>query len=167
MKWDNCLVSAVAAGLPAPSTLRIVDWELADFGDGLWDAGAVFHSFLCAWLMSMPPHDEARAESLVGAARHPIDAMQPAMRAFWQGYLDGRGIATADSGAALLRCTQYAAARMIQTAYEALSYAPSVTPSTLRLLQVSLNILTRPRDALRDLLCLVVAAGPRATGGLP
>jgi hypothetical protein len=117
--------------------------------------------------MSMPPHDEARVESLVGAARHPIDAMQPAMRAFWQAYLEGRGIVPADRGPALLRCVQYAAARMIQTAYEALSYAPSMTPSTLRLLQVSLNILVRPRDALGDLLGLDPPAEPPATGGFP
>ena len=159
MKWDNCLVLG-GAEPDAAASLRIVDWELADFGDGLWDAGAIVHSCLCSWLMSMPPHDEARADELVGAARYPIESMQPALHAYWRAYLDGRGIAWPGSGPLLVRCVQYAAARMIQTAYEAMSYAPSVTPATLRVLQVSLNILSRPHEALHDLLGF--AAPPEA-----
>jgi hypothetical protein len=168
MKWDNCLVldrGELAHGTPSqPLRLRVIDWELADFGDGLWDVGGIFHSFLCCWLMSMPPHDEASVDQLLGSARHPIEGMQPAMHAFWHAYLEGAGLASADSAPLLMRSMQYAAARMIQTAYEALSYAPSITPATLRLLQVSLNILTRPGDALADLLDLPAMGRPAGAG---
>jgi hypothetical protein len=157
MKWDNCLLLP-GAQPGSPAVLRVVDWELADIGDPLWDAAGLVQSFLCAWLLSMPVHEAASAEQLVDAARYPIEAMRPALQAFWRAYLEGRGIAPAEGGRPLVRCMQYAAARMIQSAYESVCYAQSVSAPTLRLLQVSLNILTRPRDALRDLLGLEAAA---------
>jgi len=33
---------------------RIVDWEMADFGDAGWTSAAVLQSFFTAWIMSMP-----------------------------------------------------------------------------------------------------------------
>jgi hypothetical protein len=151
MKWDNCLLLP-ATGSDAQSTLRVIDWELADIGDPLWDVGGLMHSFLCAWLLSMPLHETARPEQLVAAARHPIHGMRPALHAFWQAYVEARGLNPKAASGALVRCVEFAAARMIQSAYESLSYAQAVSAPTLRLLQVSLNILTRPREALRDLL---------------
>jgi hypothetical protein len=35
MKWDNVLIYPVGGGLD----FRIVDWEMADFGDTAWDVG--------------------------------------------------------------------------------------------------------------------------------
>jgi hypothetical protein len=52
----------------------------------------------------------------------------------------------------LERSTLYCAARMIQTAYEQMHYAPSLTTPGISLLQTTLNILTRPRDAIEQLL---------------
>jgi hypothetical protein len=40
MKWLNCIMK----GGENPC-LKIVDWEVADFGDGLWDAGAVLQEY--------------------------------------------------------------------------------------------------------------------------
>jgi hypothetical protein len=151
MKWDNCLRMSAAAG-DGPSSLRVVDWELADVGDPLWDAAGIVHSFLCAWLLSMPPNETTRADQLVATARHPIHGMRPALHAYWRSYAQARDLDRAAASSALVRCIQFAAARMIQSAYESLSYAQAVSAPTLRLLQVSLNILTRPREALRDLL---------------
>jgi Ser/Thr protein kinase RdoA (MazF antagonist) len=153
MKWDNCLVHPDAAR-PGGLALRIVDWELADFGDVGWDVGAIFQSYLGAWILSMPVHEPASADALVDRAARPIESMQPAIGAFWRRYLEVRGAGGARAGELLVRCVQYAAARMIQTAYEHMTYAPSLSAGSLRLLQVSVNILTRPHDAIRGLLGL-------------
>lgn len=151
MKWDNCLVFG-KSGEPGTLDLKIIDWELADFGDLAWDVGAIFQSYLSFWILSMPQHDEASSEKLIEQAKYPLDAMQPAIHAFWRSYVDARQLASPSESAMLQRCVQYAAARMIQTAYEHMSYAPKVSMSTVRLLQVSINVLTRPAEAIRDLL---------------
>jgi hypothetical protein len=157
MKWDNCLVLPAADDTSTPR-LRIVDWELADFGDTAWDAGGVLQSYLTFWILSMPAHEEASAEQLVDRAGYRLEAMQPAMRAFWQAYANTLGAEGDEARELLQRCVQYAAARMIQTAYETLGQAPAMSRSALRLLQVSVNMLTRPQDATRDLLGLEVRA---------
>jgi len=47
IKWDNLHVSVEGNGevkTEGEMKLRLIDWELADFGDACWDAGAVFQS---------------------------------------------------------------------------------------------------------------------------
>lgn len=143
MKFENCLLDD-----GTPPRLRIVDWELADFGDTLWDVGGVLQAYLNIWVLSMPDFDEAQAERLLRRAQHPLEAVQPALQSFWQAYAQRR------PEAPLTRCVQYAAARMIQTVYEHMAQASQLSRGGLRLLQLSMNMLTRPADAVRDLLGL-------------
>lgn len=84
MKWDNCLVFNDGDN---QLKLRIVDWELADLGDPLWDTGAVFLSYLTFWIYSMPIVAESTPRSFVPGAAYKLESLQPAMRAFWQAYV--------------------------------------------------------------------------------
>ncbi|HEX8353231.1 MAG TPA: hypothetical protein VF611_10045 [Pyrinomonadaceae bacterium] len=146
--------AAAGAGGAEKMSLRLVDWELADFGDACWDAGAVFQSYLSFWVFSMPAMPGVPAEQLVSSAQHPVEKMQPAIRAFWKTYVDERGLGAAEAREALERSVSYSAARMIQTAYEYMFHAPQITTSALYLLQLSLNILKSPREATASLLAL-------------
>jgi aminoglycoside phosphotransferase (APT) family kinase protein len=152
IKWDNCLVHAPEES--GEVQLKIVDWELADFGDPCWDVGAVFQAYLSCWIMSLPIQGDAPPAQLVQRAQYPLEAMQPALRSFWQAYGAARQLDDKQKGELLERCVQYGAARMIQTAYEYLAFAPQITASALYLLQASLNILTQPREAIQHLLGL-------------
>lgn len=148
MKWDNCLL----LGEGDDQRLTIVDWELADFGDLAWDAGAVFQNYLTYWVLSMPLHEALPAEQMIRSATIRLEDMQPAMRAFWRSYCDSRGLQGAEAQRELLRCCEYAAARMVQTAYEYLTYSPRMSNGAAVLLQLSLNTLSRPQRALGELL---------------
>ncbi len=160
VKWDNSLIYA-GDGKPLDDDpdegeirLKMIDWEIADFGDIYWDAGAVFQSYLFFWVLSMPASAEMTGDELVDKAHFRLEEMQPAIRAFWRTYADVLGVPAATAAGLLERCVQYGAARMIQTAYEASVYSPQMSANVLYLLQMSLNVLTRPRDAIRDLLAL-------------
>ena len=142
------------SGAGGRMNLRLIDWELADFGDACWDAGAVFQSYLSFWVFSMPAMPGVPAEQLVSSAQHPVEKMQPAIRAFWKTYVDERGLSADEAREALERSVSYSAARMIQTAYEYMFHAPQITTSALYLLQLSLNILKSPREATASLLAL-------------
>jgi hypothetical protein len=151
MKWENCVVSPIGDGAPG---VKVVDWELADLGDACWDVGAVFQAYLSSWVLSLPATGDAPPSQLVEQAAFPLEAMQPAIRAFWRSYVVTLGRNGRGQGELLERCVRYGAARMIQTAFEYMNYSPQITASALRLLQLSLNVLTNPGEAVSDLLAL-------------
>jgi hypothetical protein len=151
MKWDNCVVEQSAED-PNLVGVRVVDWELSDLGDGAWDVAAIFQAYISFWVLSIPFSIETPI-NLSERANYPLESMYPAIRAFWCAYRNGSR-ADPDEGGFLDRCVRYAAARMIQTVYEHLYQSVQLTPGTLALLQVSLNMLNRPAEAREHLLGL-------------
>ena len=57
-----------------------------------------------------------------------------------------------DEGFALERCVQYAAARLLQTAFEHQVNAQAMVPNVVLLVQVAANLMTQDRSAIRELL---------------
>ena len=151
MKWDNCMVFAGADGA-GELDLKVVDWELADIGDACWDVGAVLQAYLAFWIMSIPMDAQATPAQLVEMAQFPLEEMLPAIQAFWTAYVETRQIAANQRRKVLERCMKFGAARMIQTAYEYLQYSQHITLPVLYMLQVSMNILKSPQEAISDLL---------------
>jgi hypothetical protein len=148
IKWDNTLVSNTGND----PIIRLVDWELADFGDPCWDTGAVLQTYLGAWILSMDPAAGSDPDQLVNSACKPLGRMRPAIHAFWKSYAAGMDLSGGEERQLLERSTVYCAVRMIQTAYEQMHYAPSLTTPGVSFLQTTLNILTRPRHAVEQLL---------------
>lgn len=122
-KLDNCLLSAER------DRLRVVDWEFTGWGDPVWDLGTLLQSYWNFWVM--------------WPSEYQIEDIQPALRAVFEGY------APEDLSQKAVR---FGGARMLQTAFERLDQADQMTPQAVRLLQASLNILTRPEWAARQLL---------------
>lgn len=143
IKWDNCLILHEADGM----RLKVIDWELVDYGDASWDIGAVFQAYLCYWIYSMPLAQESSPQRYVEKATCSVDTMIPAIHAFWRSYCQSSNINAQQAKPYLLRCIEYGAARMVQTAFEALYSAPAMHSHAAAILQVSQNILRNPRDA--------------------
>jgi len=122
-KLDNCLIS------PSRDRLRVVDWEFAGWGDPAWDLATLLQSYWNFWVL--------------WPARYRLEEIQPALRAALAGY--GRPDVAQ-------RAVRFAGARMLQTAFERLDKAEQMTPGAVRLMQASLNILTRPEWAAELLL---------------
>src|SRR5205085_1128716 len=148
IKWENCLLYEYEG----KSQLKIVDWETADFGDPAWDVGAVFQAYLTFWIMSIPISGKMTPDIFLQLAPYPIEAMQPAIRAFWLAYLNAGGIDVKLSQNLAIRSIRYGAARMLQTAYEHMFHTPQVTANAISLLQVALNIFKDPLEGVRELL---------------
>ena len=150
MKWDNCVFS----GQGESGQVKIVDWETADWGDACWDVGGILQAFLTFWIMSIPMTAGSTPAQFLQNAPYPIEAMQPALRAFWLAYTEARQVRQAATKELLVHSVQYGAARMLHTAYEYMYYSPQITSNALGQLQVSLNILNNPGEAITDLLAL-------------
>jgi len=126
-KLDNCLIPA------SRDRLRLVDWEFACWGDPAWDLATFLQSYWNFWVLS--------------PSRYRIEDIQPALRAALESY------AQPDVSQKAIR---FAGVRMLQTAWECLGEdkdkADRMTADAVRLMQASLNILTRPEWAAGQLL---------------
>jgi hypothetical protein len=143
LKGDNVLVS----GEGTRSRVRVVDWEMLQFGDSAWDVGCMFRDFLGYWLLSVPLTSDLTPEQMLERCTWPLSLLHPAARAFWQAYRTSSQLDADASGAFLLRSMRYAAARLAQGAYE-LSLTQQQAPNVaMAMLQLAANILTDPREA--------------------
>jgi aminoglycoside phosphotransferase (APT) family kinase protein len=155
VRWDNCLVFA-APNTGRVTRLKLVDWELSGAGDPLWDVGCAFSEYLAFWLTSIPITGDAPPDRYLHLSRHPIEQMQPAIRSLWESYLLRVGIDPAESMELLQLAVRYAAARLVQSAFERTQHSAWVTSDVICLLQLGLNILQEPNEAATTLLGIPV-----------
>jgi Ser/Thr protein kinase RdoA (MazF antagonist) len=147
MKFDNIVLRA------DDQSMSVVDWELADVGDSAWDVASIFQAYLGWWIATLP-RDPAQGPA--DGAQYPLEAIQPAMNAFWASYVAARRLGAGEADAELERSVGYAGARMLQTVYESLAWAPALTQHAVWQVQACINILKEPRAAAADLLGLPV-----------
>jgi len=153
IKWDNVIVvpSTVAAGRPR---LKLVDWESAGRGDPRWDIGSALAHYLSFWVFSIPVTGAAPPHGFAALARRPLTSMQPAIRACWQAYVSRLGLDEATADMRLRDAVRFSAARLVQTAFEAAQVSTELTSGMTLHLQLSINMLQRPREAAVHLLGL-------------
>ena len=161
VKWDN-FVAFEGPGSGKSARLKLVDWESAIYGDPCWDIGSVFSHFLSLWLFSIPVTGQVPPERFPELARYPLSKMQPAIRRCWDAYVAELGLPFEESGRWLMRSVGLGAARLIQTAFEAAQMSTSLTSNLVLHLQLSLNMLQRPREAIVHLLGLPLPGIPAA-----
>ena len=154
LRWDNCIIVPRAAsnGADEDMGLRIVDWELAGRGDPRWDVGAVFANFLSFWLSGVSVTGDSPPDQYLDAAEMPLERLQPAIRAFWSSYAREMEMSQAASRAWLLKAVEYAAANLVQTAVEWVRELAQLAGTIICLLQLSVNMLQRPKQAAAHLL---------------
>jgi hypothetical protein len=137
VRFQNCCVAL------HPDKLRIVDWEFSGRGDPTWDIGCVFAGFLSSWIDSIPmPAGAEPGQCLVSSS--PLLSMKEAARSFWFSYMTFNRQAQSDGINLLRRSIVYAAARLIQLAFEKLQNAWTITMHTISNLQLSQNLFERP-----------------------
>ena len=146
MKFDNVVIRGAQT---SEQTLHVVDWELADVGHAAWDVASILQAYLTWWIASLErvPGNESN-----DAAQYPLETIQPAIRAFWDAYVSARRLGARDADRELERAVSYAGARMLQTVYESMAWASSLTQHAVWQVQACINILKQPRAAATDLL---------------
>jgi hypothetical protein len=155
IKWDNCVL-VPAGGENGAVKLKLVDWELADWGDPCWDVAAIFSAFIVFWIQSLPLAPGQDAARAVKLTQFPIERMQPTMQAFWKSYSGEMRLGAEAAREVLARSVLYCGARTVQTAYEYMQMSPQLSNPALYMLQASMNILKQPDEATSELLGLSV-----------
>jgi Ser/Thr protein kinase RdoA (MazF antagonist) len=145
LKGDHCLVSHAESPIPHPQSPTLVDWEMATLGEPRWDVGCVFALILLPWV-------ELAAAQTASLATAALKAAQQRAHAFWDGYAAARSLAPSAWPAELQAAARYAAARLVQTAYEDAHVRDQLSPREVLLLQLGQNIFQRPAQAVQQVL---------------
>jgi hypothetical protein len=117
----------------ADGSVRIIDWELAAIGDGLWDVAGMIHSLL---IPTMHVDDLAAAER---RARPLLDAL-------WEGYVSGP-VELPPGDDPRITILRLAGTRLVQTCLEGALYRATLDPMTDGMLQMGLELMTRPEQS--------------------
>ena len=112
-------------------SIRIIDWEIAALGDGLWDVAGMVHSLLLPNpLMPQEPVAVLQARAT------------PWVEALCGGYVEGgMAVRAGDWRETVVRL---AGARILQTCLEAVHYGGPVPQALPSLLAVAFELLVRP-----------------------
>jgi len=148
VKLDHVLARAPRGGDdPDAVEIWLVDWEMVGIGDPAWDLAGALQDVLVAWVGSMPLSGQATAETLSAGARLPLARLQESIRAVWDGYREAIGLGPAEAEALLARGVAFAAARLIQSAYEHAADADRLPGGSVLLLQIAENVAADPARA--------------------
>ena len=149
MKWDNCLVSRRADG---QLDVTIVDWELADIGDGAWDVASIFKEYLVITIFHSNAHQYSGAQTPQGFSAQTIETLQPSIRAFWQAYTAVRSFTPEQARAYLDRAIRFTAGRLIVGVLEYLAASPQYGALIPTMLQTGVNMLEAPQIAAAQMI---------------
>lgn len=123
--------------------LRLIDWELADIGDPLWDLATVMQNYLTLWLTTDLP-DQQQASYFKKVSHEQV---QPWIQQLWARYVQQLKWPPAQIQPALLKTIRYCALKLIHTCFETTAPMPALQPVTVKMLQVAINILRSPEEA--------------------
>ena len=121
----------------ADGSTRVIDWEIAALGDGLWDLAGLVQSLLV-------PNPVEGAMPLATAQQRA----RPLLDALWNGYLSALP-ETPPGDDPRVTMLRLAGVRMVQTCLESAQFAEQVHPSVQNVLAMGLELMTQP-EASRE-----------------
>ncbi len=150
LKWDNCLVFPDTMGT---AQVKLIDWELVDVGDAAWDVGGILHSYFVYWIGFQRSKQTSIDQIVLLDMFLESTQLINALRAFWEAYVDAFNLVSSDQHIQLLRCIEYAAARLILTVYESSWSSDQLSEDSILMLRLSEMMLMSPEsfgDKLHD-----------------
>lgn len=135
-KWTN-----LAGG-------KLLDWELAQWGDPAWDVGGAMHAAIVEDLLAAELPGDVGPERLFGILGGLLARRHEDHRAFWSGYSADRGVELRQ------RLPSQTGLRFIKTAYEWCQSETRMPRRAAAILQLGINMVLRPEEALQAVLGL-------------
>ena len=128
VKWANCVAYDPRGGARA-TQIKLVDWEMAGWGDPAFDVGSAFNDFL----------------GYCERGQRPLSSVQPAIAAFWRAYLRARALDERAAARLLVRAIRFAGARLLQSTFEHTQETPHVTGRVTAGAALGATLLSAPR----------------------
>jgi thiamine kinase-like enzyme len=153
VKWINFLIVKNEKGYQQ----KLIDWELADIGDPLWDVAGLLQSYLATWVLGFDTTDPHSFELPDHMKSFDIKIMQPSAKAFLYKYLELQEYLESEHMDFFIKTMQLTAARIIQTSVEGVTFNSKIESNSMRFIQLAFNILKDPIVALDELFNIKIA----------
>ena len=136
IKWMNFIV------LEGGNELKLVDWEIADLGDPLWDVAGVFQSYFCSWILSYDNQNLQNHQQINGHEFLSLEKILTVVQLFWNTYSDKQKFTSEEKHEKLMITLSYMSVRMIQTAFENNMSQVQLYPNSVRIIQFCDHLLS-------------------------
>ncbi|WP_343624325.1 phosphotransferase family protein [Flavobacterium lindanitolerans] len=147
IKWINFLAIENENGI----SQRLIDWELADIGDPMWDVAGLLQSYVATWLLGFDNNNPFSNKLPEHMKFYDLKNMQPSAQAFIYQYIEEKSIPESDHPAFFTRLMQFTAARILQTSIEGITFNTKIEANNMRCIQLAFNIMENPLAALEEL----------------
>lgn len=147
---DIKLVNFVVVNEDEKEAVKLIDWEIANIGDPLWDVAGLLQSYLFMWSIKlvMTPNGY---QLMQGQEYMDAPARRKVTTAFWDTYVQLNGWSPEEAATAKNKTLKYVAARLLQGAKELNQLTPNqISPQTRTVIQISKSILETPENAARE-----------------
>lgn len=123
--------------------VKLIDWELADIGDPLWDLASVMQNYLTLWITTDIPEQQNNPY----IKKITLQQVQPCLQQLWQRYAQQMKWTPQQVQTSLQKTICYCALKLVHTCFETTAQSPVLQPVTVKMLQTSINILRSPAEA--------------------
>jgi tRNA A-37 threonylcarbamoyl transferase component Bud32 len=132
--------------------LRLIDWELADFGDPLWDAAGVINGYLLLWFLSDSPQHDVHDTTPTQSQEFDLYQIQASITSFWNTYTQLMAFGEAAQRQALSKVAKFCAVQLLHRCYAIAWQNPQYFPlEAQRIIKLSGRMLSEPENAIEDL----------------
>lgn len=147
IKLANFIVLPPSEG----TQIKLIDWEISDLGDSLWDVAGLVQSLLVSWL-TMADSNADLYQQLPGSDSFSQQEIERFIARFWSLYCQYSHDTNLNSVANRHKLMKFSGARMLQTAYETNVHSPALSIQTSRIMQYCQLLLTTPELMAEQLL---------------
>ncbi|MDX1911951.1 MAG: phosphotransferase [Saprospiraceae bacterium] len=135
IKWVNFILPDINDA----ATLKLIDWELADIGDPLWDVAGIIQSLFTSKILMTAPNAPLQGGNSITEVQ--MNQTMAEIECLWSAYCRYQGFKEAAKQSGLKKTLQFAGMRLVQTAFEHNVMSPQILPNTIKLLQVSHSLM--------------------------
>lgn len=148
IKWMNILV---ASPNDKPK-LKLIDWEIADIGDPLWDIAGIFAAIITTLVLKKQQQNpNAAFAPYQVSSLADLQEAWPTIIRFWNQYLKKRKARQEPAEQALKKTIDYTGVRLIQSAVEQNMMQPQIQPNATMILQASYLVLEKAAEIFNQL----------------
>lgn len=147
IKWINFLITN-DGNQPAQ---KLIDWELADIGDPLWDVAGLLQSYISIWVLGFDNNNPHSNELPDYMKSFDTRKLQPSAEAFLREYIILQQYPEDYHYHFYEKVMRLTAARIIQTSLEGVTYNSKIEANYMRCIQLAFNIMKDPMTALDEL----------------